>query len=137
MFTADQLVAHAVGDYILQSDWMADNKTKSHAAAAVHAITYTLPFLLITTNAWALAAICITHAYIDRYRLARFVVWLKNGPIEHVDIAFAYPRRWRLRPITATGYPDSKPPFLAVWLLIIADNILHVTCNALALWWFA
>lgn len=118
MFTADQLVAHAVGDYILQSDWMADNKTKSHVAAALHAVTYTLPFLLITINAAALLAVCGTHFLIDRYRLARFVVWVKNGP-------------WK--PITATGYPDSKPDFLSIWLLIIADNILHVICNAVAI----
>jgi hypothetical protein len=118
LFTADQIVAHAVGDYILQSDWMADNKTKQHFAAAVHAITYTLPFVLITQNPAALAAICGTHFVIDRWRLARFVVWLKNGP-------------WL--PLTATGYQDSKPPFLAVWLLIAADNILHVICNALAI----
>lgn len=118
LFTADQLVAHAVGDYIFQSDWMADNKTKSHVAAAVHAVTYTLPFLLITQSPAALAAICVSHFVIDRWRLARFVVWLKNGP-------------WM--PLTATGYQDSKPAFLAVWLLIIADNILHVICNALAI----
>jgi len=149
LFTADQLVAHAVGDYILQSDWMADNKTKQHFAAAVHAITYMLPFALITQNPAALAAICGTHFVIDRYRLARFVVWLKNGPVERVrfqperadDVPFPYSAmafwRWRIVPVTATGYPDSKPPFLAVWLLIIADNILHVICNALAIRWFA
>jgi hypothetical protein len=118
MFTADQLVAHAVGDYILQSDWMANEKTKQHTAAAVHAVTYTLPFLLLTQSPAALAVICGTHFAIDRWRLARFVVWLKNGP-------------WK--PLTATGYQDDKPPFLAVWLLIIADNILHVICNALAI----
>lgn len=28
MFTADQFVAHLVGDYILQSHWMATEKTK-------------------------------------------------------------------------------------------------------------
>jgi hypothetical protein len=121
-FTADQLVAHAVGDYILQSDWMADNKTKNSVAAAVHAITYTLPFLLITQSVGALAIICGTHFVVDRWRLARFVVWLKNGP-------------WM--PLTATGYQDSKPAFLAVWLLIIADNIIHVICNAVALAVFA
>lgn len=33
LVTADQLVAHAVGDYILQSDWMANEKTKQHTAA--------------------------------------------------------------------------------------------------------
>lgn len=79
MFTADQLVAHAVGDYILQSDWMATRKTSSSVAAAAHAICYTLPFLLITQAPAALAVICGTHFVIDRWRLARFVVWLKNG----------------------------------------------------------
>lgn len=137
MFTADQLVAHAVGDYILQSDWMADNKTKQHLAAAVHAVTYTLPFLFITQHLMALAIICCTHFLIDRYRLARFIVWFKNGPLELADAAFTNGHGWRWKTITATGYPDSKPAFLAVWLLIIADNILHVTCNALAIWWFA
>jgi len=137
LFTADQLVAHAVGDYILQSDWMADNKTKQHFAAAAHAVTYTLPFLFITQSPAALAAICGTHFVIDRWRLARFVVWLKNGPIYRY---WSEPFRcwsWELRPLTTTGYPDSKPPFLAVWLLIIADNILHVICNGLAIWWLA
>jgi hypothetical protein len=139
-FTADQLVAHAVGDYILQSDWMADNKTKQHFAAAVHAVTYTLPFLFITWSPAALAVICGTHFVIDRWRLARFVVWLKNGPwlatpVLHEGALDGY--AWSLKPVTATGYQDSKPPFLAIWLLIIADNILHVICNALALRYFA
>ena len=131
LFTADQLVAHAVGDYIFQSDWMADNKTKSHFAAAVHAITYTLPFLLITQSPAALAAICGSHFIVDRWRLARFVVWLKNGPLVYAPASHDW--TWQMKPVTATGYQDSKPPFLAVWLLIIADNILHVICNALAI----
>lgn len=151
-FTADQLVAHAIGDYILQSDWMADNKTKNSFAAAVNAITYTLPFLLITQSAPALAAICGTHFVIDRWRLARFVVWLKNWPLTYSrtvvgtpgadDLGYSeYPSRqewgWFLKPVTATGYAESKPAFLSVWLLIIADNILHVVCNALSLAVFA
>lgn len=118
MFTADQLVAHAVGDYILQSHWMATQKTKQSFAAAVHAVTYTLPFLLITQSPAALAAICGSHFVIDRWRLARFVVWAKNG---------------MRGPVTATGYADDVPAWLSVWLLIAADNIIHVICNALAL----
>lgn len=121
MFTADQLVAHAVGDYILQSHWMATEKTKNSVAAAIHAVTYTLPFLLITQSPAALALICGTHFLVDRFRLARFVVWLKNGP-------------WK--PITATGYQDDVPAWLSVWLLIAADNIIHVAINALAIRFF-
>lgn len=121
-FTADQLVAHAFGDYILQSHWMASQKVKNSFAAFVHAVTYTLPFLLITRSPMALLVICGTHFLIDRFRLARFVVWLKNGP-------------WL--PLTNTGYQDVVPAWLSVWLLIIADNIIHVVINALAIWYWS
>lgn len=126
MFTADQLVAHAIGDYILQSHWMATYKTKQHVAAAIHALTYGIPFVALTyvseTNVslLALAVIVGTHFLIDRYRLARFVNWAKNGA---------------RGPFTATGYADDVPAWLAVWLLIITDNILHVCVNAAALRW--
>jgi Protein of unknown function (DUF3307) len=122
--TADQLVAHAVGDYIIQSEWMANEKTKLHTAAAVHAVTYTLPFLLLTQSAAALAVICATHFVIDRWRLARFVVWAKNYP---------WPGSHPWAECSATGSPPDCPPYLAVWLLIIADNIMHVLCNAAAI----
>jgi hypothetical protein len=69
----------------------------------------------------------------DRFRLARFVVWLKNGP-------FVIMPTWegwlKLKPITATGYQNDVPAWLSVWLLIIADNIIHVVINALAIWQF-
>lgn len=119
MFTADQIVAHLVGDYILQSHWMATEKTKKNLAAAVHAITYTLPFLFITLDPIALLIISVSHFFIDRYRLARFVVWAKNG---------------MSGPVTATGYSDDVPPWLSVWLLIIADNTLHILINGAAIW---
>jgi len=136
MFTADQLVAHAVGDYILQSHWMATEKTKQSLAAAIHAVTYTLPFALITQSPAALALICGSHFLIDRYRLARFVVWAKNGPWKATPVLYdgaldGYD--WSLKPVTATGYAEDVPPWMAVWLLIAADNILHVICNALAI----
>lgn len=130
MFTADQLVAHAVGDYILQSHWMATEKTKNSVAAAVHAVTYTLPFLLITHSPEALAIICGTHFLVDRYRLARFVVWFKNGPLKMVRTDHGW---LRLKPVTATGYQEDVPAWLSVWLLIAADNIIHVIINALAI----
>ena len=50
MFTVDQLIAHAVGDYVLQSEWMAREKTKRSLAALAHVAFYLLPFLFITQN---------------------------------------------------------------------------------------
>ena len=120
MFTADQLVIHAVGDYIIQNDWMAQNKTKRSWPCIVHVVTYTLPFLFLTQSWLALAVICGTHFLIDRFGLARYVVWIKNG--------------W-WHPLTAHGFAKERPDFIAWWLLIIVDNILHVLINAAAIAW--
>ncbi len=126
MITADQLLAHALGDYVLQSDWMAREKTSRIVVALVHAVCYSLPFLALRPSLAAWAAIVATHAVIDRWRLARFVVWGKEWlaptrPPPFVDCP--------------TGYPADKPPWLAVWLLIIADNAMHVAINGAALRW--
>jgi hypothetical protein len=149
MITADQLVAHAIGDYLLQSDWMANGKTKAHAPAAAHAIVYTLCFLPFDPSWQAWSVILLTHFAIDRWRLARYVVWAKNWlvlPHQIPSIAFTPSggtvpiRSWAKlnrpwRECQATGYPDDRPAWLAVWLLIIADNILHVLINGAALRW--
>jgi hypothetical protein len=76
--SAGQLVAHLIGDYCLQSDWMANSKTKRWLPAIAHALTYTLVFLLFTISWQALLFIFATHLIIDRYRLARYVCWAKN-----------------------------------------------------------
>ena len=126
MITADQIVAHLVGDYLLQSDYMAQKKTSSSFAATLHAFTYTIPFLALTRTPEVLLFIAGSHFIIDRWRLARYVVWLKN----FFAPRSAWPPPWR--ECTATGYGPDRPPWLAVWLLIIADNTLHLLCNGLA-----
>lgn len=118
-------LAHLIGDYVVQSDWMATEKTKRHLPAALHGLTYAACFLPLTRDLRALAVIGGSHYVIDRYRLAKHVTWLKNQ---------AAPRNHRT-PRTATGYRESAPDWLAVWLMIIADNTLHMTINHYALRW--
>lgn len=119
------LVAHLIGDYLIQSHWMATEKTKRWWPAIAHAVTYGLPFLLITQSPLALLVIVGTHAVIDRHRLAKYVVWFKN---QFAPAAFR-------PPITATGCADDVPPWMSVWLLIIADNVLHIVINTAAIVW--
>lgn len=147
-----QILIHLWGDYLTQSDWMAQNKTKAHIPALVHALVYSAPFLLIGT--WsAVAVIFATHFFIDRYRLARYVVWAKNWLAPKRNIVVAYPAALapelgvgidmknevrRYEPwwmCSRTGYSPSSPDWLAFWLLIIADNTLHLTINYIALRW--
>lgn len=174
---AQVLVAHLVGDYVLQSHWMATEKTKRWWPAIVHGVTYTLPFLLITRSPAALVVIAVTHVVIDHYRLARHLSWLKNlvSPRPIVAYRYTWPetgavqiwsadtRRYDgedvsagrqvfdgmtvvhpaatkvrgYRPTweesSATGFPADTPPWLAVWLMIIVDNTVHILINIAAI----
>ena len=124
-----ELLLHVLGDYVTQSDWMAQEKRRAWTPAAVHAVVYTVPFVLLTQSIPALLTMCLTHAVIDHYRLARYVVWVKN---------FLGPRKFWPRPwgqCTHTGYNPDVPPYMSVWLMIIVDNLMHVTINAGALRW--
>lgn len=123
-----QLILHLIGDYVTQSDWMAQNKTKRHFPALVHAVTYSLPFLLLSPSLAAFSVILGTHFLIDRFRLARYVCWVKN---------FLGPGNLPWSECSATGYPPDRPAWLAVWLMIIADNTLHLAINYSALRWLA
>jgi len=148
-----QLILHLLGDYVTQSDWMAQNKTKSTYAALLHATTYSIPFALIASLN-ALLVIWITHFFIDRYRLARYVVYAKNilfqpGLIAAVwkwrDVEDRYAvyshevaqvnlkNRWKWTNCATTGYPSDSPAWMAVWLLIAADNTLHLAINYIAI----
>lgn len=122
----EQLLLHLVGDYVTQTDWMANEKTKQDAAASAHAVVYALPFLLLSPSFLAFAVILSTHYLIDRYRLARYVVFAKNWTTN---------RALRWADCSGTGYPSATPPWLAVWLLIIADNTMHLCINYAALRW--
>lgn len=124
MFTADQLVAHLVGDYLLQSEWMAARKTRQSAATLFHCVFYLIPFLFITQNPYTLAVIGGTHFVLDRWNLARHFIWLKNSPWPDSP-------SWQDR--TETGFPADTPPWLAGWLLIIVDNTLHIVINGFAI----
>lgn len=186
LFSVAQLIAHFIGDYLLQSHWMATEKRKASIAAVVHVAFYGLAFVLVglldgctlagkqiqtfKMSLPAFAVIVGTHFAIDRWGLARYVVWAKNwiGPFwrkrfvsvmiresiapEPPDTrpfalllredAPAFSRQaFEEVPLThpwreceATGFPPETPAFLAVWLLIITDNVMHVVINALALW---
>ncbi len=78
MFSVDQLMLHLLSDYILQTDHMAQNKSKKTWVAFFHAFVYSLPFLLIWRFASGIVCYFFSHGLIDRYRLARYIAMIKN-----------------------------------------------------------
>ncbi len=127
MFTANQIVAHLVGDYLLQSDWMAQKKHSRLDAALVHVFFYTLPFLFITQEPIALILIALSHLVVDYFGLARYVAWLKNRP-------WPGSRPWK--ECRASGFPPDMPKWRSSWLVVIIDNVIHILCNGVAIYYF-
>lgn len=114
------------GDYVIQTHHMAVTKTTNWWSAILHGVTYTLPFLLITQSIPALLIICVTHIFIDHYRWARHLVWAKN----HLAPRKYWPAKADLY---TTGSPAETPVWMSTWVMIIADNCLHLIINALSL----
>ena len=142
-----QLLLHLLGDYIFQSHWMATQKTKHWWPALCHATIYSAPFLLI--GSWAAVGFIFgTHYLIDRFRLIRYVIWAKNivvglwiqkltelekDPFGLISTMHSEELSWAN--CQGTGYPSETPAWLAVWLMICADNTLHLCLNFLSLYY--
>lgn len=137
-----QLLAHLAGDYLLQSEAMSENKRSSSAWAGFHAVTYSLPFLLLDPSWAAWGMIWGSHFLIDRFGLARYVVWAKNivlgqwpkrlcGGVSTADDR----QRFSWNNCKLTGYPSEVQPWLAGMLIIVADNTLHLCINWASLKW--
>jgi hypothetical protein len=95
------ILAHCIGDYLLQNDWMAQNKKKSSLICAIHSFIYCIPFIFLNLSWYQLFLIFGQHHIQDRYN---FVMWYmkKTGKINF-----------------------SKPPFVP-WSIFIIDNIFHL-----------
>lgn len=122
------VLIHGIGDFILQSGWMAMLKPKSWWVALLHVTTYTPLFLLITLSPLALVTIAGTHLIIDRFTLAKHVIRLRN----HILTPSQHRPQWAST--AGTGFaPGTVDPVTAATLVTIVDQIIHVGINSLAL----
>lgn len=141
----EQLILHLIGDYVTQSDWMANGKTSKYGPALCHAVVYSLPFLLLRPSWLAFAVILLTHFLIDRFRLAKYLVYAKNFLAPTSSYGFRIydeasegrsafiNQKLRWKDCVANGYHKDTPIWLSTWLMIIADNTMHLTINYLSL----
>lgn len=96
------LIAHLIGDYLLQNDWMALNKKQKSLHCAVHVSIYTLCIWAFTSwPIWALLIVWITHFIQDRTQII-------NKYMEFIG-----QKRFAKEPL----WP---------WSVIIVDNVWHL-----------
>lgn len=132
----EQLLAHLVGDFFLQTDYMALNKKapglKGFLACYSHCYFYMLPFLVLTQSIPALLVIMVTHFIIDRGQLVPWLIWLHN--LATPPVVGEFHATWQECKANG-GYHPTRPAWVAIWLCIITDNTLHLLINYAAIRW--
>jgi len=112
------LIAHAIGDWLIQTSWMANEKSKHLAPLLAHVFTYHiftfgalyLGGVDLLVAVYATLFLAVTHAFLDNRR-------------------FEF---WWLRTIKKVR--DEEIP---VWLLLGVDQSFHLVLIALVALWLA
>lgn len=113
---ASLIVAHFVGDYLLQNDYIAKKKVRpdgkgkalSLSVCLLHCTLYTIVvgFAGLGSLHWSMLALCFfAHLFIDHFRLAR----------KYMSLA---------------GQNDFATGVFSPWSIIVVDNTFHL----LTLW---
>lgn len=102
------LLGHLLGDYVLQNDWQAQNKTTRSLHCTVHCLLYTAAVWACSfwwMPWWGVAACFALHWPVDRFRLAR---------------------RW----MKLTGQEQFATGVFSPWSIIVVDNVGHLVVLA-------
>lgn len=76
----EQLLAHLVGDYLLQFGWLARQKARNLLVAWLHGYIYALPFLFLCHATMSqYIAIAVLHGTQD------FLLWNSVGDGKHMS----------------------------------------------------
>ena len=100
-YNLNWILAHFIGDFIFQNDWMANGKKKNNWICLVHVITYMIPFLFCAFTWIQLLLIAVQHYAQDRTNI---ICWFLN---------------------TAGKRQFTQPP-LAPWGIILVDGTFHL-----------
>jgi len=112
------LAAHLIGDWIIQTAWMANEKSKHFAPLLVHVASY----YIFTFGALYLAGVDFTKAFWATLFLAVTHALLDNRRFEF----------WWLRRIKKVAEKD-----VPVWLLLGVDQSFHLILLFLVSFWLA
>ena len=104
------IIGHLVGDYLLQSDWMAQNKKLRSLPCFVHCLIWTACVCLFGGLGWLQGLfLFVCHYAQDRTHVVK---WYMN--------------------LMSKGF--TQPP-LAPWSLIVVDNVWHLVQIGIAVRW--
>ena len=103
MIAIPYALAHFIGDFCFQNDWMAIGKKKSSLICSIHVFFYMLPFLLVEVTPWQFVLIAVQHWLQDRTRFIRW--WCRTIGSFQIELT-----------------KDSLP-----WGHFVVDQVFHFT----------
>ena len=124
------LLGHLVGDYLLQNNWMAENKHKhlglGWLTCTVHCLLYTAAVCFFTWEFSLLWIVCVflSHFIIDKFALAERYLKIING--RSIGTFLASRENQEYSP--HIGLRAS----LVVLVYVVVDNTMHLLLMALA-----
>jgi hypothetical protein len=131
MIMFQMLLGHLVGDYLLQNEWMAMNKSKNNMkgtiAAMVHCLLYTFAVCLFMWNfqlIWIIV-VFLSHFPIDKFALGeKYMHYLKGKGLKDYVVRYSQNK-------IPNGYDALEGGFSAV-VYTITDNTMHLVLMFIA-----
>lgn len=84
------VVCHLIGDYCLQSDFVAKTKGQNWYHLCVHCILYTVPFYVVFGWDLRLVVIFISHVIVDALKARYHKISYPVDQIIHYAVMFVY-----------------------------------------------
>ena len=84
------LICHLIGDYLLQTPFLAETKGSNWYHLFIHCILYGLPFYLIFGWCWQLGVITIAHFPIDALKARYHKLTYVQDQILHYLLCLLY-----------------------------------------------
>lgn len=103
------LIAHLIGDFILQNDFMANHKKRNSWVCLLHVLLYVFPFVCLNMFWWQLVLIGVQHYIQDR---SSFINWFMR----------------------AKGSVQFATGACSPWSIILTDNIIHLIWIYFVVW---
>jgi hypothetical protein len=108
------LLAHLVGDWLLQTEWQANNKIQKWQALLSHVIVYHLVILAVLL-AWF------------GFRNVNIYITVVALAVTHAVLDLRWPVEWIMKTFRHTVANQSER-----WLVIVVDQSIHIILLGLA-----
>lgn len=83
----DLALCHAVGDYVLQNDFIAKTKGENWYHLFIHCILYILPFRIVYGGDWRLVVLFASHIIVDALKARYKAISYMHDQVLHYFIA--------------------------------------------------